>query len=882
MLLLPRISTYLCGVLQEARVKQIYTEGLRLNTEGKVSEAVQALLRALDDPAFSRDVVGNPRFATLRRVQYLCIKNLADFMEKLDDKAMAVEWLAQAVDLDGRDVVVWHKLGSLAMQLDRLNVARTAFQQGLALRPDHLLCLSKLCEVTYAVGDLQACAAASKRLLAIQPDHARAMALQGLSMLQTPATRAEGEDLLADARHMSRGWDDEEVARLKEAREKRPRSEAPAPPLVEPLAIEQLTWRCLVDSVVQAATTHGAKGPCGFSTLLTLSFPDASAMEVEELSPETDALVEATGEARFRIELALCNKCGGDDEEQDDVLLCANYEKCGSCVHLTCMHPPKKEAPKDDWVCPKCCPPKADDGDEATQPLDGMEEEQDGASRDSMVGSKRALVGGAADAGARKRPSARRPSESRAEPDTSRRSTRLSVVPAALDEGRSTAHDHLARLLKLVAPAGGEEGTDQAAREDADQVAQGDPAGGGAEEEEKDTISRYAMLALVQDGTVAEGEEVAALLGGCPSPVGLLDLVHRVMHAMATVATQQRIRGKVVDSLLELDLIAHGHLTYSAEAALCLAELHDDVRAQLLAVKAAREEEERADGKEALGEEAGALVPAGEGAGAGAAGGGGDKAPENVGEAVMSGEAGAQEAAAEEGVRLERHRVQLAAHMRVLWSERLGSAEARARYFWLLARDSVAHSRPLVARDCFAECLAATEEVLPAHRVLRPSCTHANFLTPKSIASCRQGPLAQLESEALDAQLGTLTARLRGGEAAGRAECAAQVVKLLAHDVVPEAAQSGWEVRTLTPPLARARERWSKAENTRDEREKRIERLLLLLEASALQEEADRDVRLDLYSLNVLLAELIGLDSCHDSKAKDSRGKDLGWYARAP
>jgi len=98
-----------------------------------------------------------------------------------------------------------------------------------------------------------------------------------------------------------------------------------------------------------------------------------------------------------------------------------------------------EKAPKEDWVCPTCCPPAADD--EATQPLEAMED--DSASRDS-VGSKRAL--GGQGGAARKR----RASESRVDPDASRRSTRLSVVPAALDEGRSTAHDHLARLLKLV------------------------------------------------------------------------------------------------------------------------------------------------------------------------------------------------------------------------------------------------------------------------------------------------------------------------------------------------------------------------------------------------------------------------------------------------
>ena len=58
-------------------------------------------------------------------------------------------------------------------------------------------------------------------------------------------------------------------------------------------------------------------------------------------------------------------------------------------------------------------------------------------------------------------------------------------------------------------------------------------------------------------------------------------------------------------------------------------------------------------------------------------------------------------------------------------------------------------------------------------------------------------------------------------------------MKLLAKDVVPEAAERGWVVRTLPgqTPLALARG----SKKTCAEREKRVERLLLLLEATALQ-----------------------------------------------
>ena len=50
--------------------------------------------------------------------------------------------------LDGSDVAMWFRLGVAAMALDKLNIARCALERGIMLRPQHTLCLEKLCEVS--------------------------------------------------------------------------------------------------------------------------------------------------------------------------------------------------------------------------------------------------------------------------------------------------------------------------------------------------------------------------------------------------------------------------------------------------------------------------------------------------------------------------------------------------------------------------------------------------------------------------------------------------------------------------------------------------------------------------------------------------------------
>ena len=82
--------------LQEARVKQHYTEGMKLRAAGKQEEARIHFQRTLQDVAFERDILGSARFSALRKVRGLCFKQLSQIAKEQGDKATALQRLGDA------------------------------------------------------------------------------------------------------------------------------------------------------------------------------------------------------------------------------------------------------------------------------------------------------------------------------------------------------------------------------------------------------------------------------------------------------------------------------------------------------------------------------------------------------------------------------------------------------------------------------------------------------------------------------------------------------------------------------------------------------------------------------------------------------------------
>jgi hypothetical protein len=84
-------------------------DGMWRLKEERFADAIETFLKILNDVALERDVTAEPRFSALRQIKYLCVKNLATVAEQLGNKEGVLEWLGEAVELDGSDVTVWYR-----------------------------------------------------------------------------------------------------------------------------------------------------------------------------------------------------------------------------------------------------------------------------------------------------------------------------------------------------------------------------------------------------------------------------------------------------------------------------------------------------------------------------------------------------------------------------------------------------------------------------------------------------------------------------------------------------------------------------------------------------------------------------------------------------
>ena len=55
----------------------------------------------------------------------------------------------------------------------------------------------------------------------------------------------------------------------------------------------------------------------------------------------------------------VCRRCGGDTEEDNDLLLC-DTPGCGASYHMWCLDTPLASVPEGDWFCPDCDPHEPD------------------------------------------------------------------------------------------------------------------------------------------------------------------------------------------------------------------------------------------------------------------------------------------------------------------------------------------------------------------------------------------------------------------------------------------------------------------------------------------------------------------------------------------
>ncbi|KAG0581073.1 hypothetical protein KC19_4G222800 [Ceratodon purpureus] len=166
---------------QESRLTQMYGEALSCLQYGQIENAQKLFQSILQDPiSIKAQVEPVSGSNTMLQLRYSALKNLAETysMQGSDHHGEAVDCFLQAAEIDGKDVVLWNRLGTLSCALGNLNVARRAFEEGLRCSPRHWSCMEKLVEILIAVGDESACLSVAKRLLKLSPSHPRALQIQ--------------------------------------------------------------------------------------------------------------------------------------------------------------------------------------------------------------------------------------------------------------------------------------------------------------------------------------------------------------------------------------------------------------------------------------------------------------------------------------------------------------------------------------------------------------------------------------------------------------------------------------------------------------------------------------------------------------------------------
>ncbi|KAF5296187.1 hypothetical protein FQA39_LY12641 [Lamprigera yunnana] len=173
---------------QEENALDIYNVALRLQYSGKYEEARALFQQLLHDNIPQLESQGGlPK--TMSTLKYSCYVNLGNISKQNSDNESALAFYLQASELDSSDVTLWHKIGNLALQLNRFRQAAYAFSEGLQCNESHWPCLDKLITLLFAIRDTIGCLSYITKALTLDSDYVRGLVLRRAIYESNPATR---------------------------------------------------------------------------------------------------------------------------------------------------------------------------------------------------------------------------------------------------------------------------------------------------------------------------------------------------------------------------------------------------------------------------------------------------------------------------------------------------------------------------------------------------------------------------------------------------------------------------------------------------------------------------------------------------------------------
>ncbi|XP_031357687.1 calcineurin-binding protein cabin-1-like isoform X2 [Photinus pyralis] len=173
---------------QEENALDLYNSALRLQCNKNYEEAEALLNQLLQENIPQLESQGGlPK--TMSTLKYSCYTNLGNISKERNNLDSALTNYSAAAELDGTDVTLWYKIGTLALRRDRFRHAAFAFSQGLECSESHWPCLDKLITLLFAIRDTVGCLSYITKALILDPDYGRGLVLRREIYEANSATR---------------------------------------------------------------------------------------------------------------------------------------------------------------------------------------------------------------------------------------------------------------------------------------------------------------------------------------------------------------------------------------------------------------------------------------------------------------------------------------------------------------------------------------------------------------------------------------------------------------------------------------------------------------------------------------------------------------------
>ncbi|XP_063980045.1 calcineurin-binding protein cabin-1-like isoform X2 [Diachasmimorpha longicaudata] len=322
-----------------------YNKALELLTESKIEDALHILKDLLETELLDqveKPEVPDGRSRPMLSLKYCCYKNIGGIYAQMNRYEKAIDYYWEAANLDDTDVMLWCRMGSLALETANLEFACSSFKQGLKCNPNHWPCLDSIITAMFAVPDYMNCLLYISMALERDPSYVKGLAFREKIFkdipyfqesykffnpdwaldppLDTFYDRSLGDKLLEEAKDIADRWieicrPDFEFKPIPDVSLKRP--------------LEKHTWLELGESLIEIHN-YITDNNLNFISKLNLIVEkpqdpvesevpdDDNKMEEPEMCLEKEEVLDVLSDPSIEIDLAISPRCEKTPEKMDD------------------------------------------------------------------------------------------------------------------------------------------------------------------------------------------------------------------------------------------------------------------------------------------------------------------------------------------------------------------------------------------------------------------------------------------------------------------------------------------------------------------------------------------------------------------------------------